>query len=99
MLNTQNKIHKASGGDGIPAEVFQILKDYSVKVLYSKCQQIWKTQQWSLGYVSMGSVGLEGGQTTDSLSLLEVDQPPSQGAGHRGVAPPSSSRPPSDLFF
>ena len=37
---------KASGGDGIPVELFQILKDDVVKVLYSICQQIWKTQQW-----------------------------------------------------
>ena len=37
---------KASGGDGIPVELFQILKDDAVKVLYSVCQQIWKTQQW-----------------------------------------------------
>ena len=39
-------MNKASGGDGIPAELFQILKDNGVKVLHSKCQQIWKTQQW-----------------------------------------------------
>ena len=38
--------NNASGGDGIPAELFQILKDYAVKVLHSVCQQIWKTQQW-----------------------------------------------------
>ena len=38
--------NKTSGGDGIPAEPFQILKDDAVKVLYSICQQIWKTQQW-----------------------------------------------------
>ena len=38
--------NKASGCDGIPAEVFQILKDDAVKVLSSKCQQMWKTQQW-----------------------------------------------------
>ena len=37
---------KASGGDGIPAELFQILKDDAMKVLPSICQQIWKTQQW-----------------------------------------------------
>ena len=37
---------KASGGDGIPAELFQILKDDAVKVLHSICQQIWKIQQW-----------------------------------------------------
>ena len=39
--------NKASGGDGIPAELFQILKDDAVKVLHSICQQSWKTQQWS----------------------------------------------------
>ena len=38
--------NKASGGDGIPLELFQILKDDAVKVLHSICQQIWKTQQW-----------------------------------------------------
>ena len=38
--------YKASGGDGISVEVFQILKDDAVKVLHSTCQQIWKTQQW-----------------------------------------------------
>ena len=38
--------NKASGGDGIPVELFQILKDDAVKVLYSIGQQIWKTQQW-----------------------------------------------------
>ena len=38
--------HKASGSDGIPVELFQILKDDAVKVLPSMCQQIWKTQQW-----------------------------------------------------
>ena len=37
---------KASGGDGIPAELFQILKDDAVKMLHSTCQQYWKTQQW-----------------------------------------------------
>ena len=39
-------INKASGGDGIPVELFQTLKDDAVKVLHSICQQIWKTQQW-----------------------------------------------------
>ena len=39
-------INKASGGDGIPVELFQILEDDAVKVLHSICQQIWKTQQW-----------------------------------------------------
>ena len=39
-------MNKASGNDGIPAELFQILKDDAVKVLYAIYQQIWKTQQW-----------------------------------------------------
>ena len=39
-------MNRASGGDGIPVELFQILKDDAVKVLHSICQQIWKTQQW-----------------------------------------------------
>ena len=39
-------MNKASGGDGIPVEVFQILKDDAMNVLLSICQQIWKTQQW-----------------------------------------------------
>ena len=38
--------NKASGGDGTPVELFQILKDDAVKMLHSICQQIWKTQQW-----------------------------------------------------
>ena len=42
-------MNKASEGDGIPAELFQILKDDAVKVLHSICQQIWKTLQWPQG--------------------------------------------------
>ena len=40
-------MNKSSGDDGIPVELFQILKDDAVKVLHSICQQIWKTQQWT----------------------------------------------------
>ena len=43
-------MNKASGGTGIPVELFQILKDAAVKVLHSLCQQIWKTQQWPQGW-------------------------------------------------
>ena len=43
------KWNKARGGDGIPVELFQILKDDAVKVLHSVCQQIQKTQQWPTG--------------------------------------------------
>ena len=39
-------MNKASGGDGIPVEIFQILKDDAVKMLHSICQKIWETQQW-----------------------------------------------------
>ena len=39
-------MNKANGGDGVPVELFQILKDDAMKVLHSICQQIWKTQQW-----------------------------------------------------
>ena len=42
--------NKASGGDGIPVELFQILKDDAVKVLHSICQQIWKTRQWPVNW-------------------------------------------------
>ena len=44
--------NKANGGDGIPVELFQILKDDAVKVLHSICQQIWKTQQWPQNWKS-----------------------------------------------
>ena len=48
-------MNKASGGDGIPVEFFQLLKDDAVKVLHSICQHIWKTQQWPLEKVSFHS--------------------------------------------
>ena len=48
-------MNKACGGDGTPAEVFQILKDDAVKVLHSICQQIWKTQQWPQEKISFHS--------------------------------------------
>ena len=46
-------LNKASGGDGIPVVLFQILKDDAVKVLHSICQQIWKTQQWPQDWKSV----------------------------------------------
>ena len=48
-------MNKTSGGDGIPIELFQILKDDDVKVLHSICQQIWKTQQWPQDWKSQYS--------------------------------------------
>ena len=63
--------NKASGGDGIPVELFQILKDDAVKVLHSICQQIWKTQHWlqELGKVSFHSNHKER-QCQTTLKLL-----------------------------
>ena len=49
-------MNKASGGDGIPAELFQILKNDTVKVLHSICQQIWKTQQWPQDWKRSGFI-------------------------------------------
>ena len=48
-------MNKASGGDGIPVKLFQILKDDAVKVLHSTCRQIWKTQQWPQDWKSFHS--------------------------------------------
>ena len=49
-------MNKPSGGDGIPAELLQILKDDAVKVLHSTCQQIWKTQQWPQDWKTTGFI-------------------------------------------
>ena len=53
-------MNKASGGDEIPVELFQILKDDTVKVLHSICQQIWKTQQWLKEWKSQFSFQSQG---------------------------------------
>ena len=49
-------MNKASGGDGIPVELFQILKDDAVKALHSICQQIWKSQQWPQDWKRAGFI-------------------------------------------
>ena len=65
--------NKASGGDGIPVELIQILKDDAVKVLHSMCQQIWKTQQWpqdwkrSFSFQSQRKAMPKNAQTTAQL--------------------------------
>ena len=57
--------NKASGGDGIPVESFQILRDDAVKVLHSICQQIWKTQQWPQDWKRSGFIPIpKNAQTT-----------------------------------
>ena len=65
--------NKASGGDGIPIELFQILKDDTVKVLHSICRQIWKTQQWpqtgkgQFSFQSQRKAMPKNAQTTEQL--------------------------------
>ena len=65
--------NKASGGDGIPVEPFQILEDDVVKMLHSICQQMWKTQQWpqdwkrSTSFQSQRKAMLKNAQTTTQL--------------------------------
>ena len=63
---------KASGGDGIPVELFQILKDDAVKVMHSICQQIWRTQQWQKDWKSFFSFhsNLKEGQCQRMFKLL-----------------------------
>ena len=66
-------MNKASGGDRIPVELFQILKDDAVKVLHSTGQQIWKTQQWpqdwkgQFSFQSQRKAVLKNAQTTSQL--------------------------------
>ena len=67
--------NKASRGDGIPSELFQVSKDYAMKVLYSICQQIWKTQQWSQDwkrsvFITVPKKGNANVQTTAQLHSL-----------------------------
>ena len=68
--------NKASGGDGIPVELFQIMKDDTVKVLHSICQQIWKTQQWpqdwkcQFSFQSQRKAMLKNAQTTHNCTHL-----------------------------
>ena len=73
--------NKANGGDGIPDELFQILKDDAVKVLYSICQQIWTTQQWhrpgkgQFSFQSQRKAVPKNAQTTTQLHLSHTLTP------------------------
>ena len=70
--------NKASGGDRIPVELFQILKDDAVKVLHSICQQIWKTQQWpqewkgQFSFQSQRKAMAKNAQTTAQLHSFDM---------------------------
>ena len=66
-------MNKASGGAGIPAKLFHILKDDAVKVLYLVCQQIWKTQQWPQDWKrSIFILIPKNVQTTEQLHLFHM---------------------------
>ena len=65
--------NKASGSDGVPVELFQILKDNAVKALHSICQQIWKTQQWPQDWKRSVFIPVpKNVQTTTQLHLSHV---------------------------
>ena len=71
-------MNKASGGGGVPAELFQILKDDALKVLHTICQQIWKTQQWpqdgkdQFSFQSQRKAMPKNVQTTEQLSSFHM---------------------------
>ena len=64
--------NKASGSDGIPAELFQILKDVAVKELYSICQQIWKTQEWPQDWKRSVSIPVPKKRSTKKCSNYKI---------------------------
>ena len=65
-------MNKASGGDRIPVELFQILKDDAVKVLHSTCQQIWKTQQWPQDWKMSVFIPIPKGNDRESSSYHTI---------------------------
>ena len=67
-------MNKASGGDGIPTELFQILKDDALKVLHSTCQQIWKTQQWKTHRIREGEFSFQSQRKTMSKNVQTTSQ-------------------------
>ena len=65
--------NKASGGDGIPVELFQILKDDAAKVLHTICQQIWKTQQWPQDWKRSVFIPIpKKGNTKDAQTVTQI---------------------------
>ena len=66
-------MNKASGGDGIPVELFQILKDDAANVLHSVCQQIWKTQQWPQDWKRSVFIPIpKKGNTKDAQTVTQI---------------------------
>ena len=66
-------MNKASGGDGIPPELFQILEDDAIKVLQSICQQIWKTQQWPKDWTRSAFIPIsKKGNVKECLNYIQL---------------------------
>ena len=65
-------MNKAGGGDEIPVELFQILKDDAVKVLHSVCQQIWKMQQWPQAWKRSVFIPIKKGNAKECSNYLTV---------------------------
>ena len=65
-------MNKASGGDGIPVELFHIVKDDAVKVLHSVCQQIWKMQQWPQAWKRSVFIPIKKGNAKECSNYLTV---------------------------
>ena len=65
-------MNKASGGDGIPVELFQILEDDAVNVLYSICQQIWKTQQWPQDWKRSGLISKDNAKECSNYCMFAL---------------------------
>ena len=82
-------MNKESGGDGIPVELFQTVKDDAVKVLHSICQQVWKTQQWSrtgkgqFSFQSQRKAMPKSAQTTTQLHSSHTTEDEMAGWHHR----------------
>ena len=75
-------MNKASGGDGIPADLFQILKDDAVKALHSICQQIWKTQQWLQDWKRTVFIPIPKKALAPQLEKTHKTPPSSRDEGH-----------------
>ena len=81
--------NKAGGGDGIPVELFQILKDDAVKVLHSICQQVWKTQQWPKNWKRSVFISIPKKGNAKECSDYCTTAPISQASNGHAQNPPS----------
>ena len=84
-------MNKASGGDGILAELFEILKDDAVKVLHSICQQIWKTQQWPQDWKRLVFIPIPKKGNANKCSNYHTISLISHASNEKAMAPHSST--------